>query len=314
MPSLNPTTIDDEHWQHGFAFVDEDRQVRIHYIDCPAASSSSSSSSEGNQKGTLLLIHGYPNTSYQWRHVITPLSRAGYRVIAPDYRGAGDSSHPRAGYDKFTVAHDLYTVVHDHLGLTTPIHVIGQDIGGMVAHAYAAQHPAHTRSVMWGECPLPGSHPYESGFKSSPGMWHFTFQQQLDLPELLTQGRERIYLKHFYDRLCFNPAGIAPRDVEHYAASFCQPGAMRAGFDLYRAFPQDARDNQARRRENGRSAVPAAALSGEMSLLLEVAEAQTREFYENVEMVVVPRSGHWTAEENPQGFVEAVLSFVRKHD
>lgn len=184
----------------------------------------------------------------------------------------------------------------------------------MVAHAYAAQHPDHTRSVMWGECPLPGSQPYESGFKNSPGMWHFTFQQQTDLPELLTQGRERIYIKHFYDRLCFNPTGITPRDVEHYAASFCQPGAMRAGFDLYRAFPQDAKDNQARLKEAGKSKVPAAALSGEMSLLLEVAEAQTKEFYESMETVIVPKSGHWTAEENPQGFVEGVLSFINKHN
>jgi pimeloyl-ACP methyl ester carboxylesterase len=108
MPSLNPTHIDDERWQHGFAFVDEAREVRIHYIDCPP---------EGKQeRGTVLLIHGYPNTSYQWRHVITPISNAGYRVIAPDYRGAGDSSHPRSGYDKVTVADDLYKVVHDHLG------------------------------------------------------------------------------------------------------------------------------------------------------------------------------------------------------
>jgi len=107
MPSLNPTHIDDARWQHGFAFVDDAREVRIHYIDCPAPKS---------EKGTLLLIHGYPNTSYQWRHVITPLSDAGYRVIAPDYRGAGDSSHPRSGYDKVTVAEDLYKVVHDHLG------------------------------------------------------------------------------------------------------------------------------------------------------------------------------------------------------
>ena len=107
MPSLNPTQIDDERWQHGFTFVDDANEVRIHYIDCPPKSQS---------KGTVLLIHGYPNTSYQWRHVITPISDAGYRVIAPDYRGAGDNNHPRSGYDKVTVADDLYKVVHDHLG------------------------------------------------------------------------------------------------------------------------------------------------------------------------------------------------------
>jgi len=199
-------------------------------------------------------------------------------------------------------------------GITSKIHVVGQDIGGMIAHAYAARHPEHTRSVMWGECPLPGSTPYESGFKTSPGMWHFTFQQQLDLPELLTQGREKIYIKHFYDRLCFNPAGITPRDVDHYGASFAQPGAMRAGFDLYRAFPQDAKDNQAMLKRDGKSQVPAAALSGEMSMLREVADDQTKEFYETTENVIVAQSGHWTAEENSKGFVDGVRTFIDKHN
>jgi pimeloyl-ACP methyl ester carboxylesterase len=306
MPSINPTEIHDQTWRHGFAFVDDDKQVRIHYIDCPA---------EGEkEKGVILLIHGYPNTSYQWRHVITPLAKAGYRVIAPDYRGAGDSSHPKSGYDKVTIADDLYKVVHDHLSLTEPVHVVGQDIGGMIAHAYAASHPDHTKSVMFGECPLPGGDPYENGFKTSPGMWHFTFQQQLDLPELLTQGREKIYIKHFYDRLCFNPVGITPRDVDHYAASFCQPGGMRAGFELYRAFPQDAKDNLKMLDGSGKLKMPAAALCGEMSMLLEVAEEQTKQFYGNVEVVKVDKSGHWTAEENPKDFVKKVTGFVGKHD
>lgn len=306
MPSLNVTEIDDKQWQHGHVFVDDAQEVRIHYIDCPSLGD--------KEKGVILLIHGYPNTSYQWRHVITPLAQAGYRVIAQDYRGAGDSSHPKLGYDKVTVADDLYRVAHDHLGIKSPLHVVGQDIGGMVAHAYAATHPGHTRSVMFGECPLPGANPYESGFKNSPGMWHFTFQQQLDLPELLTHGREKIYIKHFYDRLCFNPVGITPRDVDHYAISFAQPGGMRAGFELYRAFPQDAKDNRANLKKDGKLKMPAAALCGEMSLLLEVAEEQTREFYENVEVVLVEKSGHWTAEENPKDFVAKVLGFVEKHN
>lgn len=144
--------------------------------------------------------------------------------------------------------------------------------------------------------------------------WHFTFQQQLDLPELLTQGREKIYIKHFYDRLCFNPVGVTPRDVDHYAASFAQPGGMRAGFELYRAFPQDAKDSRMMLDQGGRLNMPAAALCGEMSLLLEVAEEQTREFYANVEIVTVDKSGHLTAEENPQDFVKKVLGFVEKHN
>lgn len=303
MPSLNPTEIDDSRWQHGNVFIDGAQEVRLHYIDSPHDT--------GN---AILLIHGFPETSYQFRHVITPLAAAGYRVIAPDYRGAGESSHPRNGFDKVTIASDLYKLVHDHLDITSPIHVLGHDIGGMIAHAYAFSYPEHTLSVLWGECPLPGSAPYESGFKNSPGMWHFTFHQQIDLPEALVVGRERIYLKHFYDRLCVNPSGITPRDIDHYVTSFAQPGGMRCGFDLYRAFPEDAKDNQKMLAEKGKSKVPACSLSGDRSILLQVAEEQTRQFYEQVEVATVEKSGHWCAEENPADFVKKVLAFVGKHD
>ncbi|EPE24766.1 alpha/beta-Hydrolase [Glarea lozoyensis ATCC 20868] len=311
MPSLNPIPIDDASWKHGNVFLDDAQEVRIHYIDCPPYPDKPDRTEETN---TILLIHGFPNTSYQWRHVITPLAKAGYRVIAPDYRGAGESSHPANGFDKLTIATDLHKLLHDHLNIKKSIHVVGHDIGGMIAHAYAAKFPDHTLSVTWGECPLPGSTPYESGFKNSPGMWHFTFHQQTDLPEALVAGRERIYLKHFYDRLCVNPAAITPADLDHYVTSFAQPGGMRCGFELYRAFPRDARDNRRMLEERGRSKVPACSLSGEGSLLLQVAEEQTREFYESVEVATVEGSGHWCAEENPGGLVRKVMEFVGKYD
>ncbi|KAI9707890.1 MAG: hypothetical protein M1820_004496 [Bogoriella megaspora] len=306
MPSLNPTTIEDSRWRRGNIILDSTNDVRLHYIDCPAPQPS-------NTTETILLIHGFPQTSYQFRHVISALSSAGYRVIAPDYRGAGESSHPKGGFDKATIATDLHTLLHDHLDAKGGVHVVGQDIGGMIAHAYAFQYPQDTKSVMWGECPLPGAKPYESGFRHSPGMWHFTFHQQMDLPEALVYGREKIYLKHFYDRLCVNPAGITPWDIDVYVTQFQQPGAMRCGFELYRAFPQDAERNKGWLKEKGRSKVPAAALDGDGSLLLQVAEEQTREYYENVEVVTVEGSGHWTAEENPDDFVKKVLDFVKKH-
>jgi pimeloyl-ACP methyl ester carboxylesterase len=267
-----------------------------------------------SQQGTILLFHGFPNTSYQWRHVITPLSSAGYRVIVPDYRGAGESSHPARGFDKVTIATDLHSVVHDHLGIKDKIHVLGHDIGSMIAHANAFSFPQHTRSVIWSECPLPGSTPYESGFKNSPGMWHFTFQQQIDLPEALVVGRERIYLKHFYDRLCVNPAAITPHDLDHYTTSFAQPGGMRCGFELYRAFPEDVKANQKMLKEKGKSKVPACSLSGEGGLLFQVAEEQTREFYENIEIRTIEKSGHWCAEKNPMDLVKKVLAFIEKYD
>ncbi|THZ19223.1 alpha/beta-hydrolase [Aureobasidium pullulans] len=283
-------------------------EVSINYISC--------SPPKGTQsKGTILLIHGFPQTSYQFRHVITPLADAGYLVIAPDYRGAGESSRPRDGYDKFTMAADLHTLITSHLNIKDKIHVIGHDIGGMVAHAFAAKFPDATASVAWGECPLPGTSIYDQYVKDSAhgGLWHFVFHWQLDIPEMLTQGKERQYLKSFYDRLTQHPSAISATDVDHYAELFAQPGAMRAGFDLYRAFHQDSEDNAKLVKQQGKSKVPCCALWGELSFMIEIAEEQAKDMYEEVTLAKVEGTGHWCAEENPESYVKEVLRWVGKH-
>jgi len=140
--------------------------VRMHYHDC------------GEGDDPLVLLHGYPQTSWQWRHVIGPLAEAGYRVIAPDYRGAGSSSRPRrdpgmpadlrgdealarGGYTKWEMAEDVHLLLHDHLGLTRPAFVLGHDIGSMVATAYAFRYRDHTRALGYGEATQPGTEVFE---------------------------------------------------------------------------------------------------------------------------------------------------------
>ena len=312
MTLFNQTRIDDSRWISQRAFLSgkpsTPSEVSIHYISCPPPTHT-------EPKGTILLIHGYPQTSYQFRHVITPLADAGYRVIAPDYRGAGQSSHPRDGYEKVQMATDLHEVLTKHLGIKEKVHVVGHDIGGMVAHAYAARFPDDTASVAWGECPLPGTDAYDNFVKEETrgGVWHFVFHWQTDLPESLTYGRERIYIKHFYDRLCVNAAAITPGDVDHYASMFAQPGAMRAGFDLYRAFHQDAVDNKEWVQKNGKCKVPSMSLMGGGSFLANIAEEQNQQMYENTIAASVSGSGHWCAEENPADFVKQVLMWAEKN-
>lgn len=306
MASLHRQPIDDQRWISARATlsgtVSWPDDVTLHYIDCPPPPHTTA-------KGTILLIHGFPETSYQFRHVITPLSDAGYRVIAPDYRGAGHSSHPRDGYTKSVMAADIHTLLTRHLAITQPVHVVGHDIGGMIAHAYASRFASDTASVSWGECPLPGTDAYEK-FKHAPGVWHFTFHWQLDLPEALVAGRERIYLKHFYDRLSVNPDAISPADLDHYEHVFAQPGAFRAGFDVYRAFHQDAEENQAWLHQHGKCPVRCQVLNGDGSFLAGIAEGMANEVYAAVAVATVQGSGHWCAEENPPDFVRKVLAFI----
>ncbi len=85
-------------------------------------------------------MHGWPETWYEWRHIIPQLIANNYTVIAPDMRGLGDSEKPQTGYDTKTVAEDIYQLVKK-LGYSK-IYLVAHDLGGPVAYSYAAAHPA----------------------------------------------------------------------------------------------------------------------------------------------------------------------------
>ncbi|KAJ9653333.1 hypothetical protein H2198_007475 [Neophaeococcomyces mojaviensis] len=280
--------------------------VRIKYLDVIPQ--------DGTKvKGTILLIHGFPQTSYQFRKVIPSLSAAGYRVVAPDTRGCGDSSKPMIldDYRKIHIAEDFRFLLQGHLGIGDPVHVVGHDIGGMIAHAYANAFPKDTASVTWGECPLPSSSEYEET-KGSVKQFHFSFHQILDLPETLIKNNERAYLKHFYDKLGYNALGITPADLDYYTAQYSQPGAIRGGINAYRMFEEDATDNRRVLKENGKCKVRCMVLNGAAGGHAPQAKKVAEEFYENFEVVEIDNAGHWIAEENPEDFVREVKRFIEK--
>ncbi|KAJ4991677.1 alpha beta hydrolase fold protein [Stagonosporopsis vannaccii] len=281
-------------------------KLRLAYTESVPLSSSSE-----KIKGTILLIHGFPQTSHQFHHVIPKLSEAGYRVVAPDYRGAGQSSKPLTGYTKTRMAEDIHLLIQNHLGIKEKIHVVGHDIGGMIAYAYASRYSDDVASVIWGECPLPGTSSYEQ-VKATPALFHFVFHQIRDLPETLIAGKEREYLTHFYNKLAYNSAGITKEDADIYTLAFSQPGAIRCGLELYRSFEQDAEENRMWWRDNGKMRVPSLLMMGAESGLVELSEAMAKETHEDAEILQVAASGHWIAEENPEGFVKGVLDFVQK--
>jgi pimeloyl-ACP methyl ester carboxylesterase len=288
--------------------------VRMHYVDC------------GQGENTLVLLHGYPQTSWQWRHVVEPLAEAGYRVIAPDYRGAGNSSRPRSdfgspadlrgaaplpggGYTKWEMAEDIHLLLHEHLGLSEPAFVLGHDIGSMVATAYAFRYRDSTRALGYGEASQPGTKVYER-MKGSPTEWHFLFHNVLDLPEMLVAGREALYFQYFYDRHAARPTAV---DTETYVKAYQQAGAMRAGFDLYRAFEQDADDIRMALERDGKLNIPCLGMYGEASLAhASAAEEIGYGIANSVTIDGIPDSGHWISEENPEELVKSVLRFDKK--
>lgn len=272
--------------------------------------------SAGDGPTTVVLVHGYPQNWWQWRHVIGPLATTGFRVVAIDYRGAGRSSKPAVGYDKRTMAADIRTVVRERLGVGGPLALVGHDIGSMVAFAFALQFPDDLSHLSLSEAPLPGTKMYETlvtntQLANNP-LWHFYFHNaQNNLAEALTAGRERTYLDHFYDRLAFDPEAIGPGDRARYAEAFASAGAMRAGFELYRAFDRDAADNRAALNAHGQIRVSVLALAGEHSVLASATEPMMKEVAKHATVRTIPRAGHWIAEENPQAVVEALVGFLK---
>ena len=279
--------------------------IRLFYVDTAPST---------QPRATILLIHGFPQTSYQFRHVMRPLAEAGFRVIAPDYRGHGYSSKPLTGVSGFTkkqMASDIFSLLTEKLDIKEKIHVVGLDIGGMIAHAYAAQFRDHVASVIWGECPILGSSTYEA-IRHSRSHWHFDFQSHCpEFAAALVAGKERMYLKHFFDKQGHNQSAFGTEVVDFYTMQYSMPDAMRCGFLSYSAFELDAQDNRTWREEQGKINIPTMVLFGEGSNAVEGGtESMANEFYDNFRAGIVEHSGHWLAEENPEGFVKELLHFI----
>jgi pimeloyl-ACP methyl ester carboxylesterase len=277
---------------HGMADIEPG--LRLHYVI------------EGDGPRTIVLLHGFPQTWWEWHGVIADFADAGFRVVAPDYRGAGNSWKPAGGYDKRTMAGDIRRLLRDHLQLEDELVLVGHDIGLMVAYAYAQAYRDELSHLVLADAPIPGTDVFDR-LRADPRVWHFAFHGARDLPELLVQGRERRYLQFFFDARTTDPSAT---DIDVFAAAYEAPGAMRAGFELYRAFDQDARDNREALARNGKLTVPVLALGGTISTTGPLMEEMVREVAGDVTGEILPGTAHWLPEENPAAFVEAVLRFT----
>lgn len=264
--------------------------VKIHYVI-------------GGRGPAMLLIHGFPQTWWEWHNVMSALSEH-YTVIAPDLRGTGLSDITYEGYTKRQLASDLHGVI-ESLGCGTP-HVVGHDIGSMVAYAYATQFPTKTLAVL--DSTIPGIGDWDSAV-SNPRVWHFSFHQKRDLPEaLICGGRERLYITSFIKDRCFNAAAISEEDLSIYVRAYSQPGAFRAGMEWYRQFHQDAQDNKAA------GALPDSlkvlALGGE-KYWGEMMVDRVREVAPSVVGGSISSCGHFIPEEQPEALVKALQEFCK---
>jgi pimeloyl-ACP methyl ester carboxylesterase len=264
--------------------------IRLHFI-------------QAGQGPTLVLLHGWANTSYAWHRVI-PLLANRFTIIAPDLRGMGDSSRPLTGYDRETVAMDMRELL-GQLGIKSAV-VVGHDLGAHVAFELAARDPELVNRLVVLDGIIPGIPPWAELTKDAR-LWHWSFYNTPDLPEALIEGRERLYFSWFIHSFAANTAAV-DEDMDEIVKAYSNPGAVRGGLGLFRTISSDAKRN-ATWLETNKLEMPVLALGGSMGVgpvLFQQMQAAARD----VRGGVIENCGHWIATECPRTLATRILSFL----
>jgi pimeloyl-ACP methyl ester carboxylesterase len=246
--------------------------VRLHYV-------------EQGEGPLVVLLHGFPEFWYGWRHQIGPLAEAGFRVVAPDLRGYNLSSKPRgrSAYALPELARDVAELIEERG--ETSAHVAGHDWGGAVAWATAMYHPERVDRLAILNAPHPRR------FKQAllrprqvARSWYMGFFQLPLVPELL------------------GPKVFPYRDDPRYREAWAQPGALTAMFNYYRGMSPQTRIT--------RVDAPTRVIWGRDDAYLELSLAEPpREDVPNLERVVVLDTSHWVHHEAPKEVTRLLASF-----
>ncbi|MBN3794478.1 alpha/beta hydrolase [Burkholderia sp. Ac-20392] len=255
----------------------------------------------------VLLIPGWPQTWYAWRHVMQALAARGFMAVAVDPPGTGYSDRPQAGYD---TGHTAATLHHVMVQLGFDVYqVAGHDVGMWVAYALASDRPEAVKSLALTEAVIPGLAPAPSIFappEENIFLWHFMFNQLADLPETLIAGRERAYLEFMFNRWSFRRDCVA---VDVYIDAYSAPGGLRGGFSYYRAIPETIRQNQARAQH--KLTMPVLAIGAEHATG-DAPLVTMRDNATDLQGAVVPDCGHFIMEEAPDAFIGHLLPFLER--
>jgi pimeloyl-ACP methyl ester carboxylesterase len=251
----------------------------------------------------VLLISGFPQTRRSWNRMV-PLLSSKFETIAADLPSFGDSgilSAPATTENVGRIFHEFVT------GLGAPLHVVAHDFGAWCAYSWALLFPGDFKSLTLIDAGIPSVTLTEdvqlSDFKRK---WNFIFQMLPDLPAELTAGKEDVYVGWWFKNKVFKPGAIPPEDAAAYAQAYARKGRMDAAFDYCRKIIDDMEFNKSRFK--AKLPIKLLAVGGQHSIP-NMGEA-LRPYFENITSVVVPDSGHFVPEEQPQALAKALMAFL----
>ncbi|MGY3054001.1 pimeloyl-ACP methyl ester carboxylesterase [Pedobacter sp. UYEF25] len=276
--------------------------VKLHYVS-------------GGSGTPLICLPGWPQTWYSYHPVAMELAKI-FRVIIVDIRGMGTSEKPDSGYDKKTMATDVVELVK-LLGLSK-VHIMGHDIGGMVAMSFAYNYPEYTQKLIV----LDGSHPNEGMMQMSlmpaagtfeekmdanmPYAWWMGFNQVKALPEKILEGRFHYLLDWLFNYVMIDDTKMSSFDRAVYASAYNQTESIRASNAWYQTFTQDIEDSK----NYHQLTMPVLGIASYVSYnFMKVGLPYT---IKDVEVIGILDSGHYLYEEQPEQIIDAVVKFLLK--
>lgn len=263
----------------------------------------------GGAGPAVLLVHGWPESWYAWRHLMPALARD-FTVVAVDQRGMGLTGKPEDGYDAGTLGQDLAALMtelgHERFA------VIAHDTGTVIAYALAADNPERVDRLVVAEIPgAPGTSPAPPLFVPEPlnnKLWHIPFNRAGAIAEQLIVGREDIFFGYEFE-IQGGPA-LDPEVIAYYVAHFTTPESLRGGLGFYRAW--DAHLAQNAERVSTKLTMPVLGIGGAQSWGDHVGGGWGATA-DNVETAVIPGAGHWVAEQAPDEVLAVLTAFLASY-
>ena len=283
--------FDPSGWTHDYATTNG---VRLHYV----------TQGEGP---LLLLLHGFPEHWYSWRHQIGPLAEAGFRVVAPDMRGYNLSDKPRGGYDIKSLTKDVRGLIRA-LGEHSAT-VVGHDWGGVIALQFPIDYAQACERLIVMNAPLVRS--WYWGRRNYPNNLYALLMQVPGLAERRMWSDIDETTGRVFRGVGANTDAFSDEDIEIFAEALKQPNALSSAMKYYRSiyWPDWFLTWPDR---NARIACPTQFIWGkeDRAVRLPFME-EAAERVDDLTTVLIEDAGHWVQQEQPAEVTAAMLDFLQ---
>ncbi|HLM02553.1 MAG TPA: alpha/beta hydrolase [Pyrinomonadaceae bacterium] len=271
--------------------------VRLHYAKA------------GEGERLVILLHGFPECWYSWRHQLAALSDE-YTVVAPDLRGYNRSDKPTSvsDYDLEKLCDDVIGLIH-HFGREKAA-IIGHDWGAGIMWAMAANHPEYVWKAGSLQVPPVSIWRKNLSLRQLLASWYMFFFQIPLLPEKLLKARDFAILENALKNTTFEKGVFTDEDIAVYKRAWSEPFALTAMINYYRA--NIPRRFLSKPEKTTKISVPTVFIYGEQDQALlpetvrgvgEVMDAEYEEFR-------IPTSGHWVQQEAADAVTQILREFL----